>query len=215
MCLGNTNLNVRFTNRTVWAYYQPVQFHFTRTGFITADAVRLTAVQMEFIIPDENGGKLPTRFVPVSDPHPVVTLAELTADDVDIANGTATFSISGEVTDAIADNIPNHLADIETIRVLVNDEESVVPTALEAGDDRQARNSKSTVPVQGCRLCLQRALPRRSREGRKAALGRRRPRRRGRPPNRIRLRRVGGSDARYYSLPRQARLVMVLTGENG
>lgn len=59
-----------------------------RAGFIAADAVRATAVQMEFIIPDENGGKLPTRFVPVSEPRPVVALADLENEDVDIAGGT-------------------------------------------------------------------------------------------------------------------------------
>lgn len=32
---------------------------------------------------------LPTRFVPVSEPRPVVTLADLEADDVDLAGGPA------------------------------------------------------------------------------------------------------------------------------
>ena len=66
--------------------------------------------------------------------HPVISLAGLEAGDVDIAGGTATFEISGEVTDAIADIIPNNLADIATVRVLVDGEEVIAPTALEAGD---------------------------------------------------------------------------------
>lgn len=77
---------------------------------------------------------LPTRFVPVSDPRPVVALAGLEAGDVDIAGGTATFTLSGEVADAIADIIPNNLADIATVRVLVDGEEYIAPTALEVGD---------------------------------------------------------------------------------
>ena len=110
------------------------QINRSASGFIAADAVRATAVQMEFVIPDKDGGKRPTSFVPVSEPRPVVTLTDPAADDVKIADGRATFTLSGEVTDAIADIIPRHLADIATVRVLVDGEEVIAPTPLKAGD---------------------------------------------------------------------------------
>ena len=108
-----------------------------RRGVLNPEHLDLDAFQVGSDT-DENGGKLPTRFVPVSDPHPVVALADLENEDVDIAGGTATFEISGEVTDAIADIIPNNLADIATVRVLVDGEEFIAPTALEAGDGGDA-----------------------------------------------------------------------------
>ena len=77
---------------------------------------------------------LSTQFVPVSDPCPVVTLGALLPEDVTISGDTATFKVSGTVADALADIMPNNLADIETVRVLINDEEHIAPTALAAGD---------------------------------------------------------------------------------
>ncbi|MFQ5792144.1 MAG: hypothetical protein ACE5JI_16865, partial [Acidobacteriota bacterium] len=68
-------------------------------------------------------------FAPLtSDPRPVVTLDEVTREDVALlANGEqARVTVSGEVTDAIADIVADHLADIT--EVLVEDQPvAVVP----------------------------------------------------------------------------------------
>ena len=79
---------------------------------ICRDAVRVRLIRLEFVIPDSyddetglpapDAQPVPTSFVGVSDPRPTVTLDELPAAAVTIANGFATLTLNGIVRDPIA-----------------------------------------------------------------------------------------------------------------
>lgn len=104
---------------------------------VASDAVRFTVIQMQFVVPhayDDATGlpdglakPVPTPFIGVSDPRPIVVLDEVRDSDVTIGAEFATVSLNGYVSDPIADNIPRGtvsqgLADIDTVSVYVNGE---------------------------------------------------------------------------------------------
>lgn len=101
------------------------------------DEVKLNPIQMQFVVKGENGEIVPSEFVGVSDPRPVVENVQFELDSIGANDSHATLRFTATVHDAVADNIPAGAgADIGSLAVTVDGEDAgAVPlTRLPEGD---------------------------------------------------------------------------------
>jgi len=93
----------------------------------TEDAVRVTAIQMQIVSPvyteagQWNGELVPTDLVVASSPSPLVELDDVAPGDISLSpHGYATVTVSGQVTDALADIAYNYAGDLTSLTVKAN-----------------------------------------------------------------------------------------------
>lgn len=117
----------------------------------TAGAFRATfrSVEIDLKLVDAEGEAVET-IAPVSDPYPVVTLDPIARSDLQIAGGVATLTLSGHVTDALADILEGAAADILEVEVVV----PLAPAAILAAGkpaagrfDEDSFFARESVPV--------------------------------------------------------------------
>jgi len=122
------------------AHDATVELEFEHEYKTTTDTVQCTVVDVEIVVPvyDEDGewtGEFEapeSHFIMASDPNPVVEIEEASATLS--ASGRCRVTLSGNVTDAIADIVPNGAADLEEIEFFA-DGTSLGTEALERDEN--------------------------------------------------------------------------------
>ncbi len=101
----------------------------------SSDSCALSPIRLEWVVPsdptDPDSAPVATSVLPVSTPRPIIVLTEVTKPD---ANKEKTkVTISGEIYDAIADNVSGTEANIESITATIDGQDTKV--AVIAGED--------------------------------------------------------------------------------
>ncbi|MCX7804224.1 MAG: Ig-like domain-containing protein [Planctomycetota bacterium] len=88
----------------------------TTSGGLASHILRGTANVIRFGFIDSKGKPI-TFSTAVSAPHPIIAIDPISAGDITLTGNIATFTLSGTVTDPVADITPGHAADIESVTV--------------------------------------------------------------------------------------------------
>ena len=96
----------------------------------------LSIIQVQYVTPDHNGNLIPTAFIQNSNPSPVVQLNSISLGDVSYnpASQTASLTISGQVTDDIAQITGDGSGDIQTATIYAEGEELAVVSLNKVSD---------------------------------------------------------------------------------